>query len=160
LSARAACRLETLGFAEIYDYVPGKVDWLAHNLPVEGERAAPPTAGRLMRDDVVRCAAGDRVADVLDAIKDSPYTFALVTDETGQLLGRVRGSLCSESDRQRPAGEVMELDPSTVRPHRSAETVAKRLADKDFKWAIVTTPEGRLLGVAWREDLKSAASEG
>ncbi|HKO28128.1 MAG TPA: hypothetical protein VJU80_11765 [Solirubrobacteraceae bacterium] len=139
--------------------MPGKVDWLAHNLPVVGERATPPTAGRLMRDDAVRCASGDRVADVLDAIKSSPYTFALVTDETGHLLGRVRGSLCSESDRERTAGEVMELDPSTVRAHRSAEAVAGRLAEKGFKWAIVTTPEGRLLGVAWREDLKRAASQ-
>jgi Mg/Co/Ni transporter MgtE len=137
--------------------VPGKVDWLSHNLPVEGERATPPTAGRLMRDDAVRCAPGDRVGDVLDSVKRSPYTFALVTDEAGQLLGRVRGSLCSESDRERAAGEVMELDPSTVRPHRSAQAVAKRLAEKGFKWAIVTTPEGRLLGVAWREDLERAA---
>jgi CBS domain-containing protein len=137
--------------------VPGKVDWLAHNLPVEGERATPPTTGRLMRDDVVQCAPGDRVADVLDSVKRSRYTFALVTDEAGRLLGRVRGSLCSESDRERQAGEVMELDPSTVRPHRSAGAVAKRLAEKGFKWAIVTTPEGRLLGVAWREDLERAA---
>jgi len=136
--------------------VPGKVDWLAHNLPVEGKRATPPTAGRLMRDDVVRCAPGDRVADVLDRIHDSPYTFGLVTDDDGHLLGRVRGSLCSESDRERAAGEVMELDPSTVRPHRSAEKVAHRLAEKDFRWAIVTTPEGRLLGVVSRRDLEQA----
>jgi Mg/Co/Ni transporter MgtE len=159
LSARAACRLETLGFAEVYDYVLGKVDWLAHNLPVEGDRATPPTAGRLMRDDVVRCAPVDRVADTLDAVKRSPYTFALVTDETGHLLGRVRPSQCSEAHRERPVGEVMELDPSTVRPHRSAEMVAKRLAEKNFKWAIVTTPEGHLLGVAWREDLERAVAE-
>jgi CBS domain-containing protein len=136
--------------------MPGKADWLAHNLPVEGKRATPPTAGRLMRDDVVRCAPGDRVADVLDRIHDSPYTFGLVTDADGHLLGRVRGSLCGESDHERPAGEVMELDPSTVRPHRSAQKVAQRLAEKDFRWAIVTTPEGRLLGVVSRRDLEQA----
>jgi CBS domain-containing protein len=68
----------------------------------------------------------------------------------------VRGSLCDEADRERPAGDVMELDPSTVRPHRSAEAVAKRLAERDFKWAIVTTPEGRFLGVASRRDLEQA----
>jgi CBS domain-containing protein len=110
-----------------------------------------------MRDDVVRCAPDDRVADVLDSVKRSAYTFALVTDDDGRLLGRVRGSRCSGADRERAAGEVMELDPSTVRAHRSAEAVAKRLADNGFKWAIVTTPEGRLLGVAWGEDLERAA---
>ena len=35
--------------------MPGKVDWLAHNLPVEGERPDAPIAGRVMRDDAV-CA--------------------------------------------------------------------------------------------------------
>jgi Mg/Co/Ni transporter MgtE len=134
----------------------GKVDWLAHALPVEGERAEPPTAGRLMRDDVVRCAPNDRVSDVLERIARSPYTFALVTSATGRLLGRIRGSLCSERDRERPVSEVMELAPSTVRPHRSAAGLAERLAKRDLQWAIVTTPEGRLLGVAWREDLERA----
>jgi hypothetical protein len=28
------------------------------------------------------------------------------------------------------------------------------LAEKDLRWAIVTTPEGRVLGVASREDLE------
>ena len=56
------------------------------------------------------------------------------------------------------ATDVMELDPSTVRPHRSANGLAPRLAKQNLRWAIVTTPEGRLLGVAWREDLERAGS--
>jgi hypothetical protein len=39
MSPRAACRLETLGFPEVYDYVAGKADWLAHGLDVEGAGA-------------------------------------------------------------------------------------------------------------------------
>ena len=35
--------------------------------------------------------------------------------------------------------------------------VAGQLAEKDLRWAIVTTPEGQLLGVASREDLDRAA---
>lgn len=50
-----AYRLETLGFSEVYDYTAGEVDWLAHGLPTEGEAAGAPTAGRLVRDDVVAC---------------------------------------------------------------------------------------------------------
>ncbi len=138
----------------MYDYAFGKVDWLAHNLPVEGERADPPTAGRLMRNDVVRCAARDRVVDVLEAVSRSPYSFALVTDGAGTLLGRLRAT--HDGDGQALVGEVMELDPSTVRPHRSAGGLAQQLAEKDLKWAIVTSPEGRLLGVAWREELEAA----
>jgi len=136
----------------------GKVDWLAHNLAVEGERATPPTAGRLMRDDVVRCAPGDPVGDVRAAIERSPYPFALVTAANGMLVGRVRASQL-DGDPDEAVGEIMELAPSTVRPHRSAADLAKRLADRDLRWAIVTTPEGRLLGVVSRADAEGAAAK-
>ncbi|MDP9404293.1 MAG: rhodanese-like domain-containing protein [Actinomycetota bacterium] len=33
MSPRAAWRLEHLGFAQVYDYVAGKVDWMAAGLP-------------------------------------------------------------------------------------------------------------------------------
>ena len=138
--------------------MPGKVDWLAHNLPVQGTRAEPPTAGRLLRDDAVRCAPGDRAAEVRARIERSPYTFALVTGAKGSLLGRVRASAL-EGETDRPVGEIMELDPSTVRPHRAAKELAEQLAEQDLHWAIVTTPEGGLLGVAWREDLEDAAAD-
>lgn len=135
--------------------MPGKVDWLAHNLPVEGERATPPTAGRLMRDDMVRAAPDDRVADVREAIARSPYPFALITGRDGMLLGRVRASEL-DGTADRPVGELMDPGPSTVRPHRAAGELAKSLADRDLRWAIVTTPEGRLLGVVARRDLEQA----
>jgi CBS domain-containing protein len=140
----------------VHDYVAGKVDWLAHNLPVEGEQATPPTAGRLMRDDAVRCRPDNRMADVLERIDHSPYGFALVTTEEGIVVGRVHPNKSGGGASDQPVGEVMDLDPSTVRPHRSAAKLAETLAEKDHRWAIVTTPEGRLLGVAWREDLERA----
>lgn len=139
--------------------MPGKVDWLAHGLPVEGERADPPTAGGAARDDVVRCAVGDGAAGVLDAVEGSPYPFALVTGEGGVLLGRVRASALRERDGDRPVGEIMELGPSTVRPHRAAGELAEQLAERELRWAIVSTPEGRLVGVASREELERAAGE-
>jgi Mg/Co/Ni transporter MgtE len=138
--------------------VPGKVDWLAHNLPVEGERADPPTAGRLARDDAVRVAQDDGVGEVLGAIEASPYSFALVSSADGMLLGRVRSSELKDAADGQAVGEIMELDPSTVRPHRGAGELAEHLAEQDLRWAIVTTPEGRLIGVAWREELERAAA--
>jgi hypothetical protein len=53
MSPRAACRLATLGFTQVHDYVGGKVDWLARNLAVHGTDADTPTLGRYLRDDVV-----------------------------------------------------------------------------------------------------------
>jgi CBS domain-containing protein len=133
--------------------VPGKVDWLAHNLPVEGDRADAPIAGRAMRNDAVLCRPGDRLADVRDRIKRSPYPFALVTSEDGTLLGRAPLSAL-DPDSDRPVFDVAEPGPKTFRPHVSAEKVVGVLADKNLRWAIITTPEGRVLGVASRDDLE------
>ena len=36
MSPRAAWRLEAAGFGPVYDYVAGKADWLAADLPFEG----------------------------------------------------------------------------------------------------------------------------
>jgi CBS domain-containing protein len=155
MSPRAACRLETLGFTEVYDYVAGKVDWLAHNLPAEGEQADLATAGRVARDDVVTCALEDTVGEVRERIARSAYGFALVTAPGGVLLGRLRGSAL-DCDPGLRAEEVMEPGPSTVRPDTAAAKLAKRLAERNLRWAIVTDPEGRLVGIARREDLEGA----
>lgn len=154
MSPRAACRLESLGFTQVYDYVPGKVDWLANNLPVEGTDAEAPTAGSLARDDVVRCELADLAGSVRDRLGASPYGFALVTTAGGVVLGRVPASALA-GNVERPVEEVMDPGPSTVRPHVSAAGLAKRLAERDLRWAIVTAPDGRLLGVVRRQDLES-----
>jgi CBS domain-containing protein len=125
-------------------------------LPVEGDDPEPPTAGRVARDDVVRCGLDDRVGEVRERIDRSPYGFALVVSQGGVLLGRVRGSAL-DCDPALRVEEVMELGPKTFRPHRPAADVAKQLADKDLHWAVVTDPEGRLIGVASRGDLERAS---
>jgi len=140
----------------VYDYVPGKVDWLAHNLEVEGERADAPTLGRVMRHDVVRCAPTDPGTAVLESIKGSPYPFAVMTSADGTVLGRVPASALDPPSDE-PVWDVAEPGPKTFRPHHAVEKVARQLAEKDLRWAIATTPEGRLLGVASRQDLERAA---
>jgi CBS domain-containing protein len=133
--------------------VPGKVDWLAHALPVEGDRPDAPIAGRAMRDDAALCRPTDRLSDVCELIERSPYPFALVTSADGTLLGRAPSSALDPAS-ERPVWDVAESGPKTFRPHAAAEKVAGVLADKGLRWAIITTPEGRFLGVAAREDLE------
>ncbi|MDQ6812028.1 MAG: CBS domain-containing protein [Actinomycetota bacterium] len=156
MSPRAACRLETLGFAEVYDYVPGKADWRAHGLPVEGEHADLPTAGSLARDDVVTCRLNDPVGRIREQVEGSPYGFALVTTGDGMLLGRLRGSAMRDAPAETTAEAVMEPGPSTVRADTLASELATRLAERDLRTAIVSTPEGRLIGVVLRSALEAA----
>lgn len=41
MSARAAWRLEQLGFERVFRYTPGKADWAAAGLPMEGTDGPP-----------------------------------------------------------------------------------------------------------------------
>jgi CBS domain-containing protein len=102
---------------------------------------------------VVTCRLDDRVGEVRGRFAASAFRFALVTSPGGVLLGRLRASAL-DGDPNLRAEEVMEAGPSTVRPHKPAGEVAARLADKQLNFAIVTTPEGRLIGVACRPDLE------
>ena len=52
----------------------------------------------------------------------------------------------------------MEGGPKTFRPHRSAGTIAQQLGERDLRWAIVTTPEGELVGIAARSELERTTS--
>jgi CBS domain-containing protein len=139
----------------VYDYVAGKVDWLVHQRAIEGTRAGEPTVGDLARDDVVTCQLSDPVGAVGRRIAESPYPFALVVSGSGVLLGRLRASELG-GDPELPAEQLMEPGPSTVRPHKTATGIAQDLADRDLRWAIVTGPEGELVGVASRADLEAA----
>jgi CBS-domain-containing membrane protein len=54
----------------------------------------------------------------------------------------------------------MEPGPSTVRPDTPADQLGRRLRDKDLKTAIITTPEGRLIGIARTDDLEQQSTPG
>ncbi len=157
MSPRAACRLETLGFEQVYDYVPGKSDWLARGLPTEGARASEPTAGSCARDDVVTCRLDEAASSVRARVQASSYGFALVVGEGGVLLGRLRRSAL-EGDPERSAESVMEPGPSTVRADTPAGELAERLRERGLSTAIVTAPEGQLIGVVRRPELEARSS--
>jgi Mg/Co/Ni transporter MgtE len=152
LSPRAACRLETLGFESVYDYVPGKVDWLARGLPTEGAESSTKRAGQLARDDAATCRLDDPAERIRELIEASPYGFCFVVADDGTLLGRVRMSTLKDG-AQGTAEDVMEPGPSTVRYDLDVDKLRDRLEKRDLRTAIVTTPEGRLVGVVRRADL-------
>ena len=152
MSPRAACRLETLGFERVFDYVEGKADWLARGLPTEGERAGERRAGHVALRDVATCRLSDRIVDVRPRVEASPYGFALVVADGGVLLGRLRrAALEGEPDRR--AEEAIEPGPSTVRIDTALDALADRLYRKGLKTAVVSTPDGMLVGVVRREEL-------
>ncbi len=155
MSPRAACRLETLGFSKVYDYVGGKVDWLARGLPREGEKAGERRALNLVVDDVVTCQLNDRVNDVAKLVTASRYGFAFVVSLERTLLGRLRRAAL-ETGGDATAEALMEPGPSTIRADTALERLAERMRKNDLTSLPVTTPEGELLGVVRRDDLETA----
>jgi rhodanese-related sulfurtransferase len=151
MSPRAATWLELLGF-EVYDYALSKVDWMAHGLPLEGTVADRPTALSFARDDVATCSRTDRAEEIKQQVDASPYGFALVLADR-VVLGRVRRSRLDDAQPETSAESLMEPGPSTTRPHTDPGDLAGQLQRSGANTAILTTPEGELLGVVHRSDL-------
>jgi rhodanese-related sulfurtransferase len=154
MSPRAAARLVSLGFGRVYDYAPSKVDYLARGLAREGEKASETRAVDLLREDVVRCGLNDRIDRVRGEVDASRYGFALVLDEQDVLLGRLRRSAL-EGDDAATAEQVMEAGPSTIRADTSLENLRERLEGGRLNFAVVTTPDGVLMGIVCRADLRN-----
>ena len=155
MSPRAACRLDTLGFEHVYDYLTGKFDWFARGLPREGDKADEPRAVDFAGQDVVACRLHDPVGEIRQRVEASPYGFALVVSADGVLLGRLRKTAL-DGDPQAVADTVMEPGPSTVRADTAPAPLRERLERSDLHFAVITDPDGRLLGVVLREDLPGA----
>jgi rhodanese-related sulfurtransferase len=152
MSPRAAALLDRLGFERVYDYVASKVDYLARGLEREGEKAGERRAVDAIQEEVVRFAPGDPVDAASARIDASPFRFGLVVDDGGVVLGRLRRSLLQKSGGK-TVEEVMDVGPSTVRADVGADELRGRLEERDLNCAIVTTPDGVLLGAVRRVDL-------
>jgi CBS domain-containing protein len=121
-------------------------------LPREGEKAAEPRAVDFALRDVVTCHLHDRIAAVRDRVEGSPYGFAFVVSDGGVLLGRLRQAAL-DGDPDAAAEAVMEPGPSTVRADTPPARLRERLEQSNLTTAVVTDPDGRLLGVVRRVDL-------
>ncbi|MDP8957860.1 MAG: hypothetical protein M3N51_01365 [Actinomycetota bacterium] len=69
MSPRAAWRLEAYGYHPVFDYVAGKADWLAFNLPRQGWADL---AGDHLSSDIPTCGPGDRLTDIRHLFEDHP----------------------------------------------------------------------------------------
>jgi len=158
LSPRAAQRLVSLGFTQVYDYASSKVDWMARGLPLEGRRAGEKRAIDFAGPAVVTCELQDQVGQLRQRVAASAYGFALVLTGEDAVVGRLRKASL-EGDPAAVAEDVMEPGPSTQRPNMEPAKLLEKLRQKELKRAILTDPDGRLLGVVRREDLP-ATGEG
>ena len=158
MSPRAAWRLESLGFGEVYDYVDGKVDWMAAGLATEGTASRHPRAGDLARKNVVTCGLDARVGEVRQRAQAGGWKGAVVVNDENVVLGLLREKELN-ADGERRIAEVMRPGPSTFRPFVSASEMAHYMVDHDLESAPITTSDGRLVGLLLQEDAVKAARQ-
>ncbi|HUP32462.1 MAG TPA: hypothetical protein VM184_05460 [Gaiellaceae bacterium] len=157
MSARAAWRLEQLGFSDVYDYVAGKIDWFANGLAPQGNAADVPWAGDLVHADTPTCAPDERVEEVRRRALASGHDLCVVVNDERIVLGLLRGDALSKNEAA--AGEVMELGPKTTRPHKAVEKLLAARSNHGVKCWIVSTSHGKLLGLLLRVDAERACEE-
>lgn len=155
MSPRAASRLESLGFEQVYDYVAGKADWGSFGLPIEGQRPSSTRVGAHARADVPACGPHDRMLEVRERVRAAGWDTCFVTNEEGIVLGRLgRAALAGDDDVS--VEEAMTPGPSTIRPSLELEKAVERMHAQKLTSLPVTRSDGVLLGVIRREDAEQA----
>ena len=153
MSPRAASRLASIGFGQVYDYAAGKADWGSAGLPLEGQSGSETRAGAHVRKDVPTCRLDDRLDDICDQLEESGWDTCFVVDERRVVLGRIgRRAIRGRADVS--AEEAMTPGPSTIRPSARLHDMVERMRRQNLMNLPVTTSEGQLLGLLLREDAK------
>jgi predicted transcriptional regulator len=152
MSPRAAWRLETLGFKEVFDYVDGKVDWMAAGLPTEGTNAQHPRAGDMARKDVPTCGLTETLGDVKARVEAKGWSAVVVVNDERVVLGLLRARELA-MDAAQPIEKVMRPGPSTFRPYVSLHEMLHFMVDHKLENVPVTTSDGRLVGLLLQKDV-------
>jgi CBS domain-containing protein len=161
MSPRAAVRLEHLGFRLVYDYVPGKTDWMAAGLPREGHTAGRPVyAGDVARKSVPTCHFRERASVALEAVRAAGEGFSVVTDEHSVVLGLLEAKEEHAVGAAATAADLMRPGPTTVRASEPLHALIERMKQARVGGIPVTDPEGRLLGFLVRQEGEQALRQG
>ena len=158
MSPRAAWRVEAIGFEQVYDYEHGKRDWGSFGLPREGTLAGGPSAGDLARADVPTCGLEDDLARVRRRVREAGWETCMVVNEERVVLGRL-GRAALGRDVEETVEEAMSEGPSTVRPSIGLDAIVARMQDSNLTSYVVTTSDGRLVGVVLRDEAERQLGE-
>jgi CBS domain-containing protein len=91
-----------------------------------------------------------------ERVRKAGWDRCVVVNEERIVLGLLRESELA-SGPEMPAEEVMRNGPATFRPDEPVEKVAKRMRERRATGVLVTTSDGRLVGLLYREDAEVLA---
>ncbi len=158
MAPRAAARLKTLGFKEVYEYKAGKSDWLAAGLPTEGTNSAHPRAGAVARKDVPTAGLKERLGDVSKRVRAAGWGAVVVVDDERVVLGLLRSKELGK-DPDLLMEQAMRPGPSTFRPDVLITTMATYMDEHNLENSPITTSDGKLVGLLLHADATRVAGE-
>lgn len=158
MSGRAAWRLETLGFTEVYRYHAGKADWLASGLPSDGRQAHQPRIEDIVHQGVPTCQIGETLQAARARLEQSGFELCAVVNAQRVVLGAIARKTLDNGTPDTPVEHVMDTAPSTYRPNVSVDEMANHMADTNRDVVLVTTADGVLVGLIRREEVERAAA--
>jgi rhodanese-related sulfurtransferase/CBS domain-containing protein len=154
-SGRAAARLRTLGFSDVYNYQPGKIDWLSNGLPIEGRHADRLQLGDIARADVPTCHPDETIAEVRERVGD--WDVCPVVDQDDVLLGLLHAEALAKEGHHQVA-ELMQEAPVTYRPAVPVERAAELVRDNPEPLVIVSNADGVMVGIADQAAIRRLAN--
>ncbi|MCW2977664.1 MAG: domain containing protein, partial [Actinomycetia bacterium] len=96
--------------------------------------------------DVPTCSLTDDLRLVRERVRAAGWQECIVVNEQRIVLGRLGRSALSSSDDE-SVEEAMSDGPRTMRPNVALSDALERVARQQHRTALVTTSDGRLVGV-------------
>ena len=134
----------------MYDYVAGKADWLAADLPFEGTAQL---AGMFTRRGVGTAAEGTPAAEALGLLEGQGFGPVLVLNQAGVVMGAAYRDGLVAAPGEAAVGTVMRFGVSTVRPSEDAAALAQRMGHRRVTRVVVTRSDGTLVGLLFAADV-------
>lgn len=140
-----------MGFRQVFDYMPGKMDWLAYGLPVEKRPNGSPMLVERIDRSVPTCGLSDSVGEAKQRAEKLGFQICPVVNDQGIVLGLLREDAW-KNDPAIAAEKVMESGPTTLRPSYLVDDAAELLVKRNQDAILVTSSDGKLMGVFKRAE--------
>jgi CBS-domain-containing membrane protein len=133
----------------VYDYVPGKNDWLAADLSFEGTARL---AGMYTRRQVAIADEDTPAAEALARLEAQGFGPVVIVNHAGVVVGAAYRNGLRSAGPGAAVKAVMRPGVSTVRPCEETEGLARRMGDAQLTRVIVTRSDGTLVGLFFTSD--------
>jgi predicted transcriptional regulator len=135
----------------VYEYVAGKADWVAMDMPTEGV-LAPKTIRERIRKDVPTCGLNQELSDINKVVSDD-WNICVVIDSDRIVLGIL--DLSVVQDVQGTVEELMKPAPPTLRPSVLIDEAEAFFEKSNREFVLVTKSTGQLIGIIRKTDLEN-----